>query len=452
MRGAGTALLLLMPLFAGAENTAAEKVVLVEAVGEGRAPLKQPGDLAKARRVALVAAKRDAVESAFGAYVSLEKGPGLERIYAASLAAIREYTVEEEREEKGFYYTRIRARIPVPEKYLAADDPPDAPAAGFQPLVEKFPWGEIDWQAGTITARGEGRLQDSGHPEQDRLKAQRAAVVDAKGNMLKMIFKIRINADMTVADKASDQEISIRLEGFIRGAESRHETAAEDTGLYRVTLEAPVHGVRGLSAIFLDDGTGRAGPDRAPEGGKALTETYTLIIFDARGTGLQPALFPRVLDREGKEVFSIRTVWRDSAVARGMAAYAVLEAGEPILSGDRIASPAPRLGPAAASCSGRDRPLWIEALGAAAREGKRVRRRGFNPVVVDTEATGGKLAANLVISREDAERLEKIDGETHLLKDCRVLIIKESAVGGIEGLLIAGSAVHPKSIPDSSEL
>jgi hypothetical protein len=73
-------------------------------------------------------------------------------------------------------------------------------------------------------------------------------------------------------------------------------------------------------------------------------------------------------------------------------------------------------------------------------------------VVVDTEATGGKLAANLVISREDADRLEQIDKETHLLKDCRVLIIKESAVGGIEGLLIAGNAVHPESIPGISGL
>jgi len=48
---------------------------------------------------------------------------------------------------------------------------------------------------------------------------------------------------------------------------------------------------------------------------------FTGLIIDARGTGLRPAIAPRVLDEQGNEVYGSGYVSRDYAVQIGVIGY-----------------------------------------------------------------------------------------------------------------------------------
>jgi len=50
-------------------------------------------------------------------------------------------------------------------------------------------------------------------------------------------------------------------------------------------------------------------------------ETYTGLIVDARGLGLKPALAPKLLDEQGKELYVGEVLTRDQAVQSGVAGY-----------------------------------------------------------------------------------------------------------------------------------
>lgn len=69
---------------------------------------------------------------------------------------------------------------------------------------------------------------------------------------------------------------------------------------------------------------------------------------------------------------------------------------------------------------------------------KKRKRKKF--IVKTVEEASGLLNTNLVISAQDAKELQKEDTSTKILKDCRVVIVVSSPIGGIEGVLNHGLA------------
>ncbi|HSP05524.1 MAG TPA: hypothetical protein VLR94_00015, partial [Acidobacteriota bacterium] len=154
---------------------------------------------------------------------------------------------------------------------------------------------------------------------------------------------------------------------------------------------------------------------------------YTGVVIDARAIAVSPALFPKVQDPQKKDVYSVKHVSQDDLQKRGMASYATVSRDVQIT----------RLFPKALVI-----PVSYMPEGAA-DSAKAKRRQGYKPLVVKATGADGKaIKANLVVSEEDARKLQQLDQATGALKQCRVVVVVSSEVGGLEGLLLP-DAVQP---------
>ncbi len=109
---------------------------------------------------------------------------------------------------------------------------------------------------------------------------------------------------------------------------------------------------------------------------------YTGIVFDARGLGLEPALFPRVLAADGSILYSAALVSEDTYIEKGIVKYA------------------------------RDKNK--KALAVA----------GKNPLTLKVKKVFGKKhVSDLLLSVETVQVLDGIPGFEHILSKARVVIL-----------------------------
>jgi hypothetical protein len=106
------------------------------------------------------------------------------------------------------------------------------------------------------------------------------------------------------------------------------------------------------------------------------------MVIDARGLQARPAMSPKVLDENGKEVYGSMNVDREYAVQQGMSGYA--------------------------------RDL------TAAQSNPRVTN---NPVSVKGMKTEGPGKSDIIISNADAEKIRGASDNLLFLKKCRVMIV-----------------------------
>lgn len=110
---------------------------------------------------------------------------------------------------------------------------------------------------------------------------------------------------------------------------------------------------------------------------------YTGVIVDAGGLGARPAMYPRILAASGeKEVYSPRNADRLIAMNQGHVGYEI--------SVDRAKSRG---------------------------------RAGSNPLVVKAASVAGAKKADVVISNEDALKIEAADLKQEFLKQCKVMFV-----------------------------
>ncbi len=274
-------------------------------------------------------------------------------------------------------------------------------ADDYSPYVEKFSNGEINWQEGFVVARGKGLIPDSG----DVAMAMRAADVDARGNLVKIMNGIRFDGDSFIGDRS---DALIRLKGFIRGAE---KIGGKKNGkFYEVELKAPIKGVTGLSSELINLASNNKMPNNALARAsfEKLADNQSVIVIDARKTGLNPALFPVIKSADGKVIYSKDMVNKDSILKNGMMSY---------VTGDEILQ-----------AMFKDMNCIVVQT-----QTKKKRRRGYQTIKVKSSDSDGKLKANIVVSAEDAKKLVKADKESGALRKCRVVVVMDSEIGGIEG-------------------
>jgi hypothetical protein len=111
-------------------------------------------------------------------------------------------------------------------------------------------------------------------------------------------------------------------------------------------------------------------------------QLYTGLIVDARGLGVKPAMAPKVLNEDGKEVYGSAWINRDYAVREGMVGY---------LKDPAAAQANPRV---------TDKPLTVKA-----------------------QKVSGDARVNLVISNADAATLQSASQNLSMLEKCRVIIL-----------------------------
>ncbi|MCX5854398.1 MAG: hypothetical protein NTZ24_07475 [Deltaproteobacteria bacterium] len=245
--------------------------------------------------------------------------------------------------------------------------------------------GKINWTAGYIEALGIGAPPERyiGKP-QARPMALRAARVDAYRNLLEVTKGVRVDSTTVVKDFTVESDvIRASVEGLVKGAKVVNQEYMSD-GTVEVTVRMPIAG--GFSQIIIPKALEKkpeVAPPAAPPAAPAPAGViFTGMVIDARGIQARPAMSPRILDENGKEVYGSMNVDREYAVQQGMSGYA--------------------------------RDL------TAAQSNPRVTN---NPVSVKGVKTEGPGRSDIVISTADAEKIRSVSDNLSFLKKCRVMIV-----------------------------
>ena len=436
-----TVLLLQIPAIASASE--------VNAKGVGVAPITGQGESA-AKRVSLQLAKRDAVERAIGAEVAAESIPSSELLRVTATTAGRlSFDVISEGREGDVYITEIEAKVEIPDelekKYPRSEF---EETTGYEPLVQPFPGGEVNWRDGYITSTGNARLK--GKDAKSEAEARRAARVDAYGVALRIVAGINLSPEETAeARMKKAPALEYKVKGLVRGADIIEEGKKGNS--YRVVIKVPLRGIKGVQKAFTD-AMNLEGPD-SPIKKTQDDNAYTGVIVDARGTGLTPAMLAEIVDEEGNPVYAPDMVDAPSLAKRGSAAYVVGEkSGEEGTKGASIPGryfvvEALRVETAAApSALGvslsvpdlfvgffRDPVGTIKTIAQAAP--RIIIRQGPRPVQAKATASKGPTRSRIVISSKAATTIRQEDSRNNFLRQARVVVITDSMIGGTEGRL-----------------
>jgi hypothetical protein len=241
--------------------------------------------------------------------------------------------------------------------------------------------GKVDWTTGVITAVGIGAPPaQPANAAQARAMAERAAQVVAYRNLLEAIKGVRVDSTTTVENfMVSSDVIKTEVSGIIQGA-TVMDTKYMSDGSVEVTIGMKLTGA--LADALLPKGpttpTGMAG---VPTPG-ATGQVYTGLIVDARGLGIRPAMAPKILNEDGKEVYGSAWISRDYAVREGMVGY---------LKDPAAAQANPRV---------TDKPLMVKAL-----------------------KVSGDARVDMVISNADAAALQSASQNLSMLEKCRVIVL-----------------------------
>jgi hypothetical protein len=171
------------------------------------------------------------------------------------------------------------------------------------------------------------------------------------------------------------------VEGLVKGARVMNKEYLSD-GTVEVTVRMNLSGrfSQTLLPKVMDKTPPAAPPAPAPTA--PVGDLYTGLVIDARGLAARPAMSPKIIDENGKEVYGSMNVDRQYAIQQGMTGYA--------------------------------RDL------TAAQSNPRVTN---NPVSVKGIRTDGPGKCDIVISAADAAKIRANAENMSFLQKCRVMIV-----------------------------
>jgi hypothetical protein len=186
----------------------------------------------------------------------------------------------------------------------------------------------VDWTKRVVVAKGIGAVNPKQPQSAARPGAIRAAQQLALRNALELVKGVPISSTTTVANAmVSDDNVRSKVEGYVKGFQFSAPHYMDDLTV-EVMVQIPLDGVGDIvlpSAIqpkasvqswsWGDDGKGAA-----PTGLKS--SVYTGLVVDARGLGVLPALAPRIMESDTKELYGSANVDRAWAAKYGTAGYA----------------------------------------------------------------------------------------------------------------------------------
>lgn len=256
-----------------------------------------------------------------------------------------------------------------------------APFVLFAQYVEQAPGGGmVDWTNLVIREVGIGAPNPNLPIAAQRAGAIEAAKRVALRNLLERVKGVNVNSEVTVENAmVSSDVIRTRVEGTVRNFKVVDVRYKSD-GSVEVEVEVPLSG---FYEVFLPEQTVAPGA-ALPEGGQlpSINTVYTGLIVDARGLGVHPALAPKILDEEGREVYGTGEITREYALEYGVVGY------EKDLN--------------------------------RARANERVKN---NPLVVKAIGVQGKNKTDVVISKRNADLIRAAARNMNFLQQCKVMII-----------------------------
>ena len=247
----------------------------------------------------------------------------------------------------------------------------------------------VDWTKRVVVAKGIGAVNPKQPQGAARPGAIRAAQQLALRNALELVKGVPITSTTTVENAVTtDDNVRSRVEGYVRGFQFSQPHYMDDLTV-EVTVEIPLDGVGDIvlpSSIqpkasvqawsWGQDGKGAPPPN-------LKSSVYSGLVIDARGLGLLPALAPRILESDGRELYGSANVDRAWAAKYGTAGYAKTLDGARALK-DRV---------------------------------------GDNPAVFKAVKATGPSKTDLVVSAEDALAIKSAAQNLKFLSEARVVFI-----------------------------
>jgi hypothetical protein len=239
--------------------------------------------------------------------------------------------------------------------------------------------GKVDWTTGVITAVGIGAPPaQPANAAQARAMAERAAQVVALRNLLEAVKGVRVDSTTLVENfMVTSDAIRTEVNGYVQGAMVMDKKYMSD-GSVEVTVGMKLTGA--LADSLLPKGP--LTPPTGISGAATPGQAYTGLIVDARGLGVRPAMVPKIINEEGKEVYGSAWVNRDYAIREGMVGY---------LKDPAAAQANPRV---------TDKPLMVKAV-----------------------KVSGDARVDLVITNADAAMLHGAAQNLSFLEKCRVIVL-----------------------------
>jgi hypothetical protein len=219
---------------------------------------------------------------------------------------------------------------------------------------------------------------------QKNISAERAARLIALRNLAELMKGVALTSDTLVSQSSvANDAVNTSTSGEFHGVRAVDKPKYFSDGSVQVKLEASLRQVIPSEAYV--------GPPRELGAGGAPTSmgtpvntgtTYTGLVVDGRGLGVTPAMSPKIYDPDGREVYGSAFVSRDFAVSQGVVGY--VKSIEQAQQTDRVKG---------------------------------------NPAVVKAIEAKGANKADLVVSKEDAEKLRTLSQQQTFMREARVMIV-----------------------------
>jgi hypothetical protein len=242
----------------------------------------------------------------------------------------------------------------------------------------------VNWETRTITAAGIGAPNLNVPQAAQRPGALRAAQMVALRNALEIAKGIFLNSTSTLEDHMSTSDvITTQVDGFIKGFSQKGKVRYMSDGSVELIVEIPLDGIGGMTEMLLGS-TLSDQPQGATEKGNVgkSDKVFSGLIINCKGLNLKPALSPKVLDEDGKEIYGSAHVSREWAVKYGIVGYA-----------------------------------------KSVEDATKLERAGKTPGEIKALKASGKNNTDVVLSNNDAREIRAAAKKQKFLSECRVLFI-----------------------------
>ena len=255
--------------------------------------------------------------------------------------------------------------------------------------TKNFREGCIDWANGVFYAVGLGipnlKFKTAA---QRNYSAMVAAEQVAMRNLLRLVETTHLDSETTVQDGMLESDrIRTKIEGRIRRVQMVGAPRYMSDGSVNVTMKMQM---REVVKVLAEDPVIEAfsppyeiqQTPQASGSTSTASGVFTGLLIDARGTGISPALSPKVLNEDGDVIYGFADVDRQFSLEQGMIGY--LKDLQAARSNERI----------------KGRPFEVKALNSS-----------------------GENNADLVISNADGLRLRQMNREQSFLREARVMVV-----------------------------
>ncbi len=295
---------------------------------------------------------------------------------------------------KHFNLKKIPAAIALGGVLIFGGTAPAAEATVEISAVMKMETKIVNWNRGSdseILALGIGRPDPRG-----MALSREAAIMSAQRTLLGTIQGLLIDSETTMEDFLIGRDtVTRKIKGILRGAQIVEEDSISDGGYY-VIMRVPLYGQNSIASAIVPELTAYspqpfaqvAETDLSPSEVQTLqTISYSGVVVDASGLGLDETFSPVIYDTNGRAIYGIKNLNPDEIISRGMVSYSTALQ-------DQIA---------------RD-------------------RAGSNPLIVKAvEVRGGQNSVNkvnCVVSVEDADKILLANERSHMLDTCAVVFVR----------------------------